>query len=83
MSACGVLWKIWDAFWQETSISGVNNAGKARTSVVRRICWILIFIAGAMATAFSLQIVISEYLRYPVTTTVTIEHKDKVYLRYC
>ena len=78
MSACGVLWTTWDAFWQETSISGVNNAGKARTSNIRRICWILIFIAGAFATAMSLQIVITEYLGYPVTTTITIEHKDKV-----
>ena len=78
MSASGVLWETWDDFWQETSISGVNNAGKARRSVVRRSCWLLVFIAGALATSFSLMVVIKEYMEYPVTTTITIQHKDKV-----
>ena len=73
-----VLWDTWDAFWQETSISGVNNAGKARNSFLRRLCWIGVFILGAFATGFSMNIVITEYMDFPVTTTITIEHKDQV-----
>ena len=79
MSAWNVLWTTWDAFWQETSISGVNNAGKARTSNIRRICWIIVFIAGAIATTLSMRIVVNEYFGYPVTTAITIEHRDKVH----
>ena len=78
MSAKSVLWETWDAFWQDTSIAGVNNAGKARKSLVRRYIWLLLFVLGMVATYFSLKIVIDEYVMYPVTTTITILHKDKV-----
>ena len=71
-----VVWATWDSFWQETSISGVSNAGKARSSLVRRLLWIWIFVAGVGFTAWSLSQVIQDYYTYPVVTTVTFENND-------
>ena len=78
-SALGVLWNTWDNFWQDTSISGVNNAGKARKSALRRIIWIVVFSLGLAGTIWALYTVYADYILYPVTTTITIQHKDKVF----
>ena len=80
-SALGVLWTTWDNFWQDTSISGVNNAGKARKSALRRIIWIVVFSLGLVGTIWALYTVYADYILYPVTTTITIQHKDKVFLK--
>ena len=53
-----IIWQSWDKFWQETNISGVNNAGKAKGSLFRRLIWITIFVIGFWATGTSIKFVI-------------------------
>ena len=55
---CNVIWQTWDRFWQETSINGVSNAGKARDSALRRVIWTVIFILGLVATSLSANYVL-------------------------
>ena len=61
MGGLRIIWKTWDTFWQETSISGLANAGKARFSNPRRFIWMLIFFAGAFGTVYSLLNVVWVY----------------------
>ena len=77
-TTCGILWETWDRFWQETSINGVNNAGKARTSYIRRGCWMVIFIVGSYFTIAGVVDVIEDYFKWPVTTSVSVQHYNKV-----
>ena len=65
-------------FIQETSISGISNAGKENKSFARRTVWFLIFVVGAVATGFSLISVIYSILNYPTTTSVTVKHNSRV-----
>ena len=76
---CSVLCKTWDDFWQRTSINGVSNAGNARTSKVRRVVWIIIFIFFFMCTIYGVTDVISDYLDYPVVTSVSVLHQNQVH----
>ena len=74
----GSVWTILRDFIQETSISGISNAGKENKSVARRTVWFLIFVIGAVATGFSLISVIHSIFDYPTTTSVTVKHNSKV-----
>ena len=73
-----IIWKTWDTFWQETSIPGVVNAGKARTSILRRVIWLAIF--GVMFYYSMDQVVnvIDDFLSYPVTTSVLVSNPNRV-----
>ena len=75
----GILWGTWDDFWQETSISGANNAGKAKGKpYIRRICWIIIF---GVFFGFTLDNVVNQfitYYEYPINYKVFVKHKDQV-----
>ena len=75
---CKVLWYTWDEFWQRTNISGVNNAGNARKSFLRRAVWIVISCAFTYLTIKAVIDVIQDYIEYPVTTTIAVAHKDRV-----
>ena len=75
---CMVLWQTWDVFWQRTSISGVSNAGIA-TSVFRRTCWMMLFTFFSILTIYGLYNVITDYIKYPVTTSVTVKHQNQVF----
>ena len=75
----GILWGTWDDFWQETSISGASNAGKAKgRPYIRRICWILIFGIFFGLTVFNVAKQFVEYYEYPVNYEVYVTHKDQV-----
>ena len=75
---CKALWYTWDDFWQRTNISGVNNAGNARKSLLRRAVWIVISCAFTYLTIKAVIDVIEDYIEYPVTTTIAVAHKDRV-----
>ena len=70
-----IIWETWDHFWQQTSIAGVSNAGKA-THSFRRTVWLLIFTIFLVATLCSLKLVVEDILDYPVETAVTIEGSE-------
>ena len=75
---CQVLWQTWDEFWQQTSIGGANNAGKARKSYFRRAIWILIFGFFAYCTTMGVIPIVREYLEFPVTVTTSLKLSNKV-----
>ena len=75
-----LLWKTFDEFWTRTSISGISNAGSAK-SAFRRTCWMLTFTLFLIITFIGFGKVLYEYFEYPVITSVIIEHQDKVSAR--
>ena len=68
-------------FCKETSISGISNVGKEGKSASRKAIWLLIFLAGASGTVWTLFQVITEFLQYPTTTSVTYDYLKKVIFR--
>ena len=76
LSTC---WGTWDDFWQETAISGASNAGKAREKpYLRRLIWIIIFAICLFYTITGVVEVFVGFYEYPVSFSVSIEHKNKV-----
>ena len=67
-----------DVFWGSTNISGLCNA-RSSNSGFRTTVWIAIFAVFGVLTFTSLRDVIDDYLRYPVETFVTVEHRNQVY----
>ena len=74
-----ILWGTWDDFWQETSISGASNAGKAQgLPYIRRLCWMAIFATFFALTIFNVAKQFVEFYHYPVNYEVYVTHKDQV-----
>ena len=72
-------WGTWDDFWQSTSISGANNAGKARDyPYIRRIFWIIIFSVCFYFTVTGVISLFVEYYSFPVDYEVSVFHNNKV-----
>ena len=78
MGGVHIIWKTWDEFWQETSIAGLANAGKARKGVLRRLIWLTAFTIMFYFSMSQIIKVVQNYLSYPVTTTVTINNEERV-----
>ena len=74
---CQILWQTWDIFWHRTSISGVSNAGIARSGF-RRVCWMVLFTFFSVLTAIGFYNVVYDFAQYPVTTSVTVKHQNQV-----
>ena len=72
-----VIWKIFNNFWQRTSISGISNAGSTK-SAFRRACWMIIFTLFLIITLRGFQGVLHDYFTYPVITSVTMARQDQV-----
>ena len=72
-----ILVLTWNEFWQETSIAGAANAGKAK-GLIRRAIWVLIFVGGACLTINSIHNVIWEYRMYRVNTEITMKRQEIV-----
>ena len=72
-----ILWKTLDTFSKETSISGISNAGLAK-SYFRSGCWLLIFAIFGAFTLYGFQDVVNDYLDWPVTTSIYIQHHNRV-----
>ena len=64
-------------FSEQTNISGISNAGIANSNF-RRGCWLLIFAVFGYFTLYGFQDVVYDYLEYPVTTSIYIEHRNQV-----
>jgi hypothetical protein len=77
MGCSGSIWLTWDNFWKNTGIAGASNAGRS-SSLFRRILWIIVFVAGLAVTVQAVVALICDYLQYPVDTTVTMTHLDRV-----
>ena len=76
---CGTLWGTYNDFWQDTSISAVSNAGKAKTSpYIRRFVWLIIFIFFFALTIKNVVDLTYEYRNYPVTYSLYVENEKKV-----
>ena len=69
-------------FCQETSISGLSNAGIEGKSRIRKTLWVLIFLLGLAATAWTLFEVINSFLQYPTTTSITFSYRSKVRVQW-
>ena len=67
----------WKSFVEKTSLVGLSYINSS-TNFFTRGLWILIFIGLVAATAWNTAKVVSEYLSYPVETTVTVESKSTV-----
>ena len=76
-SRSSILWQTWDKFWQETSISGVSNAGKARSSKTRRLIWLVLFAVGSWITIDALYDVFVDWMSAPITTQVSIDGNNQ------
>ena len=76
-NASNILWQTLGTFSQQTSISGVSNAGIAK-SYFRRACWLLIFTVFGIFTLYGFQDVVNDYLDYTVTTSILVQHQAKV-----
>ena len=74
---CQILWQTWDIFWHRTSISGVSNAGIARSGF-RRVCWMVLFTFFSVLTGIGFYNVVNDFAQYPVTTSVTVKHQNQV-----
>ena len=74
-----IVWATWDEFWQHTAISGVSNAGGS-SSGLRRYIWMIIFALFAGFTFVGLKNNISDYIRYPVMTSVTVRNQNQVHM---
>ena len=77
----GTFWGTYDDFWQETSISGISNAGKARggkTSIIRRIVWLLIFTFFFIFTMYNVVDIMNDYFEYGVSYSVYVKHENQV-----
>ena len=74
---CSILWQTWDIFWHRTSISGVSNAGIARSGF-RRVCWMVLFTFFSVLTAIGFYNVVYDFAQYPVTTSVTVKYQNQV-----
>ena len=62
---------------QESSIAGLNNAAKAK-SKIRMFIWAIIFAFFSIMTLNNLVNVISDFYKYPVTTSINVTHKSQV-----
>ena len=78
MKSRSVVQKTLSHFCQETSISGISNAGKENISSIRKSIWFLIFLAGVAATIGALYKVFQTVLAYPTTTSTFLTYKSKV-----
>ena len=79
----GTFWGTWTDFWQDTSISGLNNAGKAHfRPYVRRTIWLIIFTFFFGQTMYNVIDLINDYYEYPVTHSVYVKHEYKVNLTF-
>ena len=75
------LWAILVMSWrncaENTSISGAANAARSRHPC-RRFWWSLVFLAMLAATIWAVYTVMADYLGYPVDTTITLKHFNRV-----
>ena len=78
-SLLAIIWGTWDDFWRNTSISGANNAGRAKNPpYIRRCFWMLLFGFCFYFTITNVLELINKYYQYPVDYSVTVQHKDLV-----
>ena len=76
-NASNILLQTLGTFSQQTSISGVSNAGVAK-SYFRKACWLLIFTVFGVFTLYGFQDVVNDFLDYPVTTSIYVQHQSQV-----
>ncbi|XP_037071027.1 uncharacterized protein LOC119092156 [Pollicipes pollicipes] len=78
---CVSLWGVWcrttAQFVSETSVVGVNNAGRT-ANPFRRFFWCCLFLAGLAVTLNDVTNLLKKYFQYPVTTDFTIDYQDSV-----
>ena len=75
------LWAILVMSWrncaENTSISGAANAARSRHPC-RRLWWSVVFLAMLGCTIWAVYTVMADYLGYPVDTTITLKHFNRV-----
>ena len=71
------LWRTTDEFWKKTTISGLSNARKSNSGF-RRWVWMVMLAVFTVLTITGLKTVIDEFQSYPITTSVTVEHRNQV-----
>jgi len=73
----GVVWQTLKDFGRETSISGLNNAARAK-STVRFWLWMALFCLGTYLTADGIWYVLQDFKRKPYTTITSLSHMSSV-----
>ena len=71
------IMKVLYDFGQNTSILGISNAAKAKSST-RASIWLVIFSGFACATIYGIVTQVLDYFTYPVVTTTEITYKSEV-----
>nr|XP_053631798.1 uncharacterized protein LOC128688110 [Cherax quadricarinatus] len=72
-----VVSDTWSEFWTSTAISGISNAGRANDRLPR-VLWLLLFGVGTYYTVRDTIGVIDNYLSYPYTTQMDLQHMSTV-----
>ena len=75
--ACDALWKTTDEFWKKTTISGLSNARKSNSGF-RRWVWMAMLAIFSILTIIGLSNVIDDFNSHPITTSVTVQHRNQV-----
>ena len=66
-------------FSGETSIAGINNAGKQKSGL-RSLVWLVIFLVFISLTGHNVYKIVTDYYRYPVITTTDMVDQTNILL---
>ena len=77
MGLCGILLEVLKNFVRETSVAGLNNAGKAK-SKLRILYWTVIFLVLIYFTMTAFIGVITDFQAHPVSTSSDQMHRTNV-----
>ena len=66
-------------FSEETSIAGINNAGKKKSGL-RSMTWLVIFLVFISLTGSNVYKIVSDYYRYPIITTTDMVDQTSILL---
>lgn len=77
MTVLRIVGETLSAFGNDTSIAGLNNAAKSK-STVRKAYWVVIFSVLFYFTASGIVSVVDDFLSYPVVTSINLDNKASV-----
>ena len=66
-------------FSEETSIAGINNAGKKKSGL-RSLTWLVIFLVFICLTGSNVYKIVSDYYTYPIVTTTDMVDQTSISL---
>ena len=77
MGLGGVIWRTLVNFGQESSISGLNNAAKAK-SLIRSLVWLALFLVLASLTMRNFILIWMDFNTHPIVTSTELTQEKSV-----